>query len=230
MKIIYMNCNYKSSWRKQNSKKIKKYVENPMKAMANLTDEQFEELNMNIKKSMEEISLDNINTIKDMVLIERCKNKNLHFNLEPMLEDTKFVEVENKTSTNRFKTLLNTVKDKVIELSGSKKLRIVLQISIAIVFLLMNILLLNMNSMAAVACFAQGSSWNATVDKVYGFIKAIGALLVFIYMAIEVVQKGVKSGDTRAIWSIVAKYTSILVVLFAYRSVVEWLERFFLEF
>lgn len=82
--------------------------------------------------------------------------------------------------------------------------------------------------MVGIPQFAFASSFTQKVRVLEDGIKLMCSVVLFMFMAVELIQQGVKK-DSAVVWQILLKYIAIIIALLSYKTIFKMIDEFFAD-
>lgn len=120
---------------------------------------------------------------------------------------------------------LSNISDKLEKFLNKKSTKIIIGFSVALFFGILSVLLYRQNSLS-IEVVASIETIPEKINLAYDYVKTLGFVVAFIFLCIELVQKGLK-GDTRAMAMIFAKYLLFAIFLLSFKAIYEAVDGFF---
>lgn len=228
--IIYFYSNMDKSIKKEKKKKMKKIYMNmktDLTDLLHLNNNDFAKTLEYIRLYSKNINNDDINYLKNYLKNNlkdnyiNIKQDNLSF-LNPPIESEISIDSERE---NEILNVILKISNRLEKIMKSKSFKVVITFAITIFFAVLS-MLLHYNNILAVSCMTPLSELPNKIDTAYSYIKALGGIVAFVFLCVELIQSGLK-GDTRAMGMILAKYILFAVALLSFKSVWNLIDGFF---
>lgn len=232
-KIIFFNINIKKEIKKSNKKEAKKALTKMNKDLVNLinsNDDDFDKILAYIENgiaSMSNKDMDKLYKEYELGVNELKPHKNLAINSNEVpiyLYQEKSLGKNSEKYKKITEKLLN-INNKIENFLNKKSTKFAIGFSVVLFFSALSILLYKQNTLA-IEVVAPLSTIPDKINKAYEYVKILGFVVAFIFLCIELVQKGLK-GDTRAMAMIFAKYLLFSIFLLSFKAIYDMLDKFF---
>lgn len=234
-KIIFLKVNIEKEINKQRKREVKvalSKMEKDLYKLINSDNKSFDEALKYINNSIEGMSSKEIKKLYKEYSYgfnDYKKNNNINIKNKEVaisLVDNLNLDVDIDTDRNKkiSSTILN-IFNKIDNFLNKKSVKIIIGFAIALFFGALALILYKENTMA-IATVAPMSEIPEKINTAYNYIKTLGFVVAFVFLAVELIQSGLK-GDTRAMAMIFAKYLMFSVALLSFKAIYDMIDIFF---
>lgn len=232
-KIIFLKVNMEKEIKKQKKRELKNTLskmQNDLSTLINADNETFDEALKYISNSIQAINNKELKKLykeynygaNDYKKInkENIKDKEVAISLADNLN----LDIDENRNEKINSAILN-IFNKIDNFLNKKSVKVIMGFAIALFFGALALILYKENTLA-VATVAPMSEIPGKITIAYNYIKTLGFVVAFVFLAVELIQSGLK-GDTRAMAMIFAKYLMFSVALLSFKAIYDMIDEFF---
>lgn len=232
-KIIFLKVNIEKEIKKQRKRELKNTLskmQNDLSTLINSDNETFDEALKYISNSIQAINNKELKKLykeytygaNDYKKInkESIKDKEVAISLADNLN----LDIDENRNEKINSTILN-IFNKIDNFLNKKSVKVIMGFAIALFFGALALILYKENTLA-IATVAPMSEIPGKITTAYNYIKTLGFVVAFVFLAVELIQSGLK-GDTRAMAMIFAKYLMFSVALLSFKAIYDMIDEFF---
>ena len=233
-KIIFLNVNIEKEILRQRKKEMKKTlskIQTDLSQLINSDEKSFDETLMYIRNSIQCMNEKDIKNLykeytyatKDCNKIDfkkECKENEVTISL---IEDLNLEKIDNRNK--KISTSILDILNKVDKFLNKKSVKILIGFATTLFFMSLGVALYKQNTVA-IATVAPMTEIPEKINTAYTYIKTLGFVVAFVFLAVELIQSGLK-GDTRAMAMIFAKYLMFSVALLSFKAIYDMIDEFF---
>ena len=212
-------------------KKTLSKIQTDLSQLINSDEKSFDETLMYIRNSIQCMNEKDIKNLykeytyatKDCNKIDfkkECKENEVTISL---IEDLNLEKIDNRNK--KISTSILDILNKVDKFLNKKSVKILIGFATTLFFMSLGVALYKQNTVA-IATVAPMTEIPEKINTAYTYIKTLGFVVAFVFLAVELIQSGLK-GDTRAMAMIFAKYLMFSVALLSFKAIYDMIDEFF---
>lgn len=234
-KIIFLNVNIEKEISKQKKREMKKTLskmQTDLSQLINSDEKSFDETLMYIRNSIQCMNEKDIkNLYKEYSYATKDCNNKIDFKKKyeekevaiSLIEDLNSNNIDNRNE--KIGTTILDILNKVDKFLNKKSVKILIGFATTLFFMALGVMLYKQNTLA-IATVAPMTEIPEKINTAYTYIKTLGFVVAFVFLAVELIQSGLK-GDTRAMAMIFAKYLMFSVALLSFKAIYDMIDEFF---